>query len=92
MENSHRFFNNRECQYFPCHTTEKPNEFNCLFCFCPLYFLEDCGGRFRLLESGVKDCTPCLIPHMPKGYDYILKKIRGRIDGLRKQKTDEEML
>lgn len=35
MENSHRFFENRECKYFPCH--KGLEDFNCLFCYCPLY-------------------------------------------------------
>ncbi|MFW5671451.1 MAG: cysteine-rich small domain-containing protein, partial [Acetivibrio ethanolgignens] len=35
MENSYRFFENRECKYFPCHKGLK--ELNCLFCYCPLY-------------------------------------------------------
>ncbi|MGN1180093.1 MAG: cysteine-rich small domain-containing protein, partial [Suilimivivens sp.] len=30
MENSHRFFENRECKYFPCH--KGLEDFNCLFC------------------------------------------------------------
>lgn len=85
MENSYRFFNNRECQYFPCHKTDRPDEFNCLFCFCPLYFFEECGGKYRTTDQGIKDCTPCLIPHAPKGYDHIVKKIRQRLDGVRKE-------
>lgn len=85
MQNSYRFFCNQDCQYFPCHKTEKPDEFNCLFCFCPLYFFDDCGGRFTVLESGVKDCTNCLIPHNPKGYDHILKKLRKRFDAIREE-------
>lgn len=81
MNNSYRFFNNRECEYFPCHKVNNPERFNCLFCFCPLYFLEDCGGRFKLTSKGVKDCTDCTIPHMPEGYDYILKKLREQLKG-----------
>lgn len=81
MKNSYRFFNNRECEYFPCHEVRDPERFNCLFCFCPLYFMEECGGRFTRTEAGVKDCTACTIPHMPEGYDYILKKLRERIRG-----------
>jgi Zn-finger protein len=83
MKNSHRFFNNRECQYFPCHKTGRPDEFNCLFCFCPLYFLAECGGNFTVLESGVKDCTACMIPHTPKGYDHVLARLRSRFDEIR---------
>ena len=83
MENSHRFFNNRACRYFPCHKTDRPEEFNCLFCFCPLYFLEDCGGNHRTLENGIKDCTPCLIPHHPKGYDHIMRRLKAEFEKVR---------
>ncbi|WP_320007099.1 cysteine-rich small domain-containing protein [Maridesulfovibrio sp.] len=77
MENSHRFFRNISCRYFPCHQVSDDNSFNCLFCFCPLYMLEDCGGRFTLTAKGVKDCTDCKIPHRPEGYDYIIKKLKA---------------
>ena len=33
------FFQNRECEYFPCHKTSRPEDFNCLFCYCPLLSL-----------------------------------------------------
>ena len=74
MENSYRFFQNRDCKYFPCHKTKDDTEFNCLFCYCPLYTLGDkCGGNCSYTHSGIKNCTDCTLPHHPKGYDYILK-------------------
>lgn len=75
MQPSYRFFSNTACAYFPCHQGLDPTSFNCLFCFCPLYFLEDCGGDCRF-RNGVKDCTPCLRPHQPDGYDAILARLR----------------
>ena len=33
------FNQNKACEYFPCHKTDKPEEFSCLFCYCPLYAL-----------------------------------------------------
>ena len=43
-KNSFRFFCNKECEYFPYHETNDPDNFNCLFCYCPLYALgEKCG-------------------------------------------------
>ena len=72
MKNSHAFFQNKQCAYFPCHSTEHPEDFNCLFCYCPLYVLgEDCGGNYQYLDNGIKDCSACLIPPSPAGYDYI---------------------
>ena len=35
------FFSNKECEYFPCHQGADPENFNCLFCYCPLYALGD---------------------------------------------------
>ena len=66
------FFSNRDCEYFPCHPGADPDNFNCLFCYCPLYVLgEECGGNFRWLENGVKDCSDCLFPHRRENYDVI---------------------
>ena len=77
MENNHRFFNNRECKYFPCHSTPDQNSFNCLFCYCPLYSLGDkCGGNFKHTAKGVKNCTDCHLPHMPEYYDTIISKLK----------------
>lgn len=72
--NSYRFYKNNACEYFPCHKTENTEEFNCMFCYCPLYFAEDCGGNSSCHE-GIKDCSNCMIPHLKGGYDYINQKI-----------------
>ena len=71
----YRFFENKDCEYYPCHKAER---INCLFCFCPLYDMSDCGGNFRVLktENGdVKDCSACLIPHSEGGYDYVTSRL-----------------
>ncbi len=70
---SYKYFTNKECEYYPCHNLEN---INCLFCFCPLYFLDKCGGNYTVLENGLKDCSKCNIPHSENGYDYIIKKIK----------------
>ena len=58
------FFQNKECEYFPCHAGADREGFSCLFCYCPLYALGDrCGGSFTYLENGIKDCSNCLRPH-----------------------------
>lgn len=88
-ENDHSFFQNRSCEYFPCHKGAG-EDFNCLFCYCPLYALGDrCGGSFRYTEKGIKDCSNCLLPHSPGGYDYILKNF-GRISDLAKENRKKE--
>lgn len=75
-ENKHySFFQNTQCEFFPCHKTGRPEDFNCLFCYCPLYALgKDCGGSCSYTEQGVKDCSACLLPHRRDGYGYILSK------------------
>ncbi|MCR5809909.1 MAG: nicotinate-nucleotide--dimethylbenzimidazole phosphoribosyltransferase [Lachnospiraceae bacterium] len=75
----HTFFTNRSCKYFPCHKGADPENFNCLFCYCPLYVMgPDCGGNYRLTSSGVKDCTGCLVPHRRENYEKIMEKLRAR--------------
>lgn len=75
MENSYRFYRNLDCIYFPCHKMENNEEFNCMFCYCPLYLFEECGGNYED-KHGMKNCSNCIIPHKPKGYDYINNKIK----------------
>ena len=76
MKNSYSFFRNHECEYFPCHKVENDEQFNCLFCFCPLYQMEDCGGNSTFTKDGIKDCSNCLVPHDPANYDYIISKMK----------------
>lgn len=76
QKGNHAFFQNRDCEYFPCHKVGDEELFNCLPCFCPLYALGDkCGGRFSYTEKGIKDCSGCAMPHLPGGYEHILDKM-----------------
>ncbi len=76
MSENYKFVQNKACEYFPCHRTERPEQFNCLFCFCPLYMLkEECGGHFKYTH-GTKDCSDCLVPHGPQGYDHVMSKMK----------------
>ena len=62
---------------FPDHPykVKDDEDFNCMFCYCPLYALGDkCGGNFKYIEMGIKDCSDCLIPHSENGYQYINSK------------------
>ena len=78
---SYRFFNNNKCEYFPCHKTNDLENFNCLFCYCPLYALKNkCGGNFRYTEKGIKDCTNCTLPHKRDNYDYIIGKFQDIVE------------
>lgn len=71
----YKYVQNSKCEYFPCHNVKDSEQFNCLFCYCPLYMLKDkCGGNF-VYSSGIKDCSKCIIPHSPGGYEYIMNKM-----------------
>jgi Zn-finger protein len=70
------FFSHKNCEYFPCHNTDDPDSFNCLFCYCPLYCLGDrCGGNFSYAGT-VKDCSDCSVPHQKNSYEYIIRRVR----------------
>ncbi|MBQ8604986.1 MAG: metal-binding protein [Oscillospiraceae bacterium] len=74
MKNSFKFFENKECEYYPCHNTDRP--LNCLFCYCPLYAKEVCPGTPQYLEINgrkIKDCSGCTFPHKRENYDLIMK-------------------
>jgi len=74
MSENYKFFQHNHCEFFPCHKVKDTKDFNCLFCYCPLYTLGDkCGGNFKYV-NGIKDCSDCLIPHSKGGYDYIMSK------------------
>jgi Zn-finger protein len=57
-------FSNKSCEFFPCH--KRHTEFNCLFCYCPLAFL-NCPGPYKVFtdKNGLKrkDCSSCTLPH-----------------------------
>ena len=75
FQGDQRFFQNRGCPFFPCHRGVKEQDFNCLFCYCPLYALGDrCGGNFRYTDSGVKSCEDCPFPHRRENYERVLRR------------------
>ena len=77
MNNSDRFFENKDCKYYPCHKLE--GDFNCMFCFCPLYDVINCPGDNKIIEKDgkkIKSCIDCTFPHRPENYDAIMKVLR----------------
>jgi Zn-finger protein len=78
MENCYKYFQNSDCEYFPCHTVmTDPDNFSCLFCYCPLYRDHDCPG-YPDFSHGIKDCSNCDYPHKAENYynvvDFLVKK------------------
>ena len=77
-DKAYAFFQHRECEYFPCHDGADPDNFNCLFCYCPLYaYGQRCNGNFVLPASGTKDCQHCQVPHHRLNYGLILKRLQA---------------
>ncbi len=75
---SYKFYQNKDCEYFPCHKNIDITEFNCLFCYCPLYLINDCLGNYEFI-NGIKDCSNCNTPHIKKQYDHILKVLNHNV-------------
>ena len=82
------FFQNTDCKYFPCHRDVPEEDFNCLFCYCPLYTLgRNCGGNCTYTENGVKSCKACSFPHRQENCDRIIarfpdiQEVVRRMDG-----------
>lgn len=81
---NYAFFQNRACEFFPCHKTQKPEDFNCLFCYCPLYALGSaCGGNFHYTDTGIKSCEACLYPHRRENYDRIVARFAEIVTAMR---------
>lgn len=79
IDDSTTFFANRNCRFYPCH--EHDDDINCLFCYCPLYFLgEKCGGRFVYTKKGVKNCVNCTVPHERKNFGRIMAILKANLD------------
>ena len=72
------YFENRACKYYPCH---KGDHINCLFCYCPLYFAEDCPGEYKMIEKDgrkIKSCMDCEFPHLKENYPAVIKALKGK--------------
>ncbi|MBR6404053.1 MAG: metal-binding protein [Eubacterium sp.] len=77
MENSYKFFENKDCKYHPCH--KDIDEINCLFCYCPMYYLKSCPGTPEYIERAgktIKNCTNCTFPHKAENYDKVIAVLK----------------
>ena len=86
MENSWKFFENRDCRYFPCHSGL--TDFNCLFCYCPLYLADPCPGTPKTLKRELAPLR-AIDDNYPK---YVLCKGEcpyDDVDGIRIVDYDE---
>ncbi|MBE1236145.1 hypothetical protein IHV25_00525 [Phaeovibrio sulfidiphilus] len=74
--NGFKGMTNERCPYLPCHPGVR-REFNCLFCYCPLYAYQ-CIGPYKIFidkhGTARKDCSACTLPH--DGYEGSWKFIQ----------------
>ena len=76
-ENSAIFFANKDCKFYPCH--ECSEDINCLFCYCPLYTMDDCPGNYTMIEQDgrvIKNCKDCTFPHLARNYPEVIKLLK----------------
>lgn len=74
------YYENRDCEYYPCHDME---HLNCMFCYCPFYREDNCPGSPTYITSKhtgekIKDCSHCLYPHKKENYDAIMERINAK--------------
>lgn len=72
--NSSRYFENRDCSYYPCH--KGLENMNCMFCYCPFYTKQNCPGNPEFLEKNskkIKSCMNCNFPHRAENYDKMMQ-------------------
>lgn len=88
---NYKFNQNKNCEFFPCHKMKNTENFNCLFCYCPLYMLgNECEGQYKYTAGGIKDCSDCILPHIKDvGYDHIQKKMMEVIEIVRNEHLKE---
>lgn len=82
----YKFVVNNKCEYFPCHKEVPAEQYNCLFCYCPFYFMskpcpqEKEGGQatYFTTKSGRKlvDCSNCTWIHDRRNYDEIISLLK----------------
>jgi len=71
------YFENRSCDYYPCHSGS--DHINCMFCYCPFYRREECPGNPEFIKKGkktIKSCMNCRFPHEYGNIDRIMEKLK----------------
>lgn len=63
-------FQNKSCEFWPCHSEAEMDGMGCMSCYCPLYFIA-CPGNYTRLPDGRKDCSQCTIIHRKGGWDIV---------------------
>ena len=75
------FFQNKNCPFWMCHKNIDEKDFSCLFCYCPLVWLE-CKGPYIVFKDkhglNRKDCSACSIVHngKVKSWKFVQKSVK----------------
>ena len=86
----YQFFQNRSCEYFPCHKGIPQEAFNCLFCYCPLYALgRDCGGNCSYSKRGYKSCINCTFPHVAQHYPLVMERCKRILEKVKQMDGED---
>jgi len=81
--NNSSFFENKDCEYYPCH--KKMAEINCLMCFCPWF--SGCGSK----DNGLS-CPSCEFPHARSSYKLVMQGLKNMYDKDKGTSTDKEVV
>ena len=77
MSEYYKFFQNKKCEYFPCHKGIPEEDFNCLFCYCPLYTLgKSCGGNCEFLEKWSQILHEMWFSASANNYDKVISRFQ----------------
>lgn len=87
MSCDYKFMENKNCEFYPCHGK---TPINCLFCYCPLYFLPECPGTPGQ-KDGIKDCSNCEWVHDPENFLEIMDWLSMAIYGKEPEQDDGEI-
>lgn len=69
------FFSTKNVNFFPVIKQSIPKISTAYSVIVPSMALgSHCGGNFRWLENGIKDCSRCLLPHARSSYSYVTQK------------------
>ncbi len=63
MSKEYAYFSHRSCEYFPCHPGADPENFNCLFCYCPsICWGTGAAARSLTWQAASRIAAPACIP------------------------------
>ena len=93
---AYMFFQNKECPFWMCHTGVEEKDFSCLYCYCPLAFLQ-CPGPYEVFtdKHGIKrkDCSACKLNHdgLERSWKFIQRWLEQPVTWDGSEQTERRM-